>query len=205
MSFALQMKDVHCSWQKSVVIIAEANNDRGSRPGAMVLTPVPDVTPGLSFARSPGSGWYSVTDPSCRCLVRGVEMDVGRPGVMFASESVSLARTPEVPLRSPRSPLAIHTVLLLFCKGAKKWWFVCFYTLCGLWILSGAGQVFKNKQNPLTNICLNVMVLLFTFRLHVGWGKMHFNPNSDKGDGFAIQPLNITTLFIFFFSEQPYL
>lgn len=51
-------------------------------------------------------------------------------------------------------------------------------TLCGLWIPSGVGQVFKNKQNPLANICLNVPLLLFIFHLHVGCGKMHFNPNS---------------------------
>lgn len=61
---------------------------------------------------------------------------------------------------------------------------VFYVILCGLWVLSGAGQVFKNKHAPLANICLNVLVLMFL--LHVGCGKTHFNPNRDKGDGFAI-------------------
>lgn len=66
-------------------------------------------------------------------------------------------------------------------------------TLCGLWILSRVGQVLKNKQNPFPNTCLNVLVLPFIFHLRVGCGKMHFNPNGDKGDGFATQHFNITT------------
>jgi len=78
-------------------------------------------------------------------------------------------------------------------------------TLCGLHILSVVGQVLKNKQNLLANICFNDLVLLFVFHLCVGCGKMHLNPNGDKGDGFAIQHFSVTDFFFFSPSKQPHI
>lgn len=96
------------------------------------------------------------------------------------------------PLPLPGSPLEVHVLLLLLGRSKE----VVFHgALCGLWISSGAGQEFL-KQTALANICLNVTFLLFIFRLHVECGKPHFNPNSDKGDGSAIQHFNITFFFL---------